>query len=106
MPNLYVDQGITFAARMVVHHENDDPVDLVYAKIGARFRKSVSSPVVYNFNVEKEDAANGTIILRLSKELTTALSAGRYVYSVDYTIDDECVAITQGQVVVSPRVTQ
>lgn len=104
--NLYLDQGLSFAARMVIHHQDDTPVDLTGATIRAQFRKSSTSTTVLFFNVDVEEQENGTIIISLTKEQTASLTPGRYIYACDYQIGDDCINFVKGQVIVSPRVTQ
>src|SRR4051812_297051 len=104
--NLYVDQGLSFAARMTIHHQDDTPVDLTGATIRAQYRKSSTSPLVFDIVAEIEDHLAGTVILSLTKEQTAAMSAGRYIYAGDYILGADCIRFVIGQIVVSPRVTQ
>ena len=104
--NLYIDQGVTFGCRLIVHYPDDTPVDLTGAIIRVQFRKTMTSPTVYSFTVVPESLIDGTILLTMSKTDTANLKDGRYIFDGDYEIGGNCYAFVKGTVTVYPRVTR
>lgn len=105
--SLYMDQGITFGSRVVIHYRNDTPVDLTDCDVAVTFRRSLTSPTAYTFDVVKEDAQNGVILLTMTAENTATIQAGRYVFDGEYTLPTgEKYSFVQGILTVYPRVTR
>jgi hypothetical protein len=91
---------------MIIHYNNDTPVDLTDAIIRVQFRRQVSSPTFYAFTVTKEYPLEGMILLTMDKDQTTLLKEGRYVFDGDYEINGQRISFVKGVVNVYARVTR
>ena len=105
--NLYIDQGTTFTSTVTVEDANDNLVNITNYTTRGQIRKAYSSTTATNFTTTITDAANGAFTIELSRTLTGAFSAGRYVYDVEVISPTGVVTrVVEGQVTVNARVTQ
>ena len=105
--NLYIDQGSEYSSIITVNNQNGTPINLTGATVAAQFRKSYNSSSFTNFTVTVHDALLGRIRLRLPADVSSAVSAGRYLYDIETTsINGEKRRVLEGIVVISPEITR
>lgn len=104
--NLFVDQGATFATKLVLNDANGVPVDLTGYSAAGQIRKHYTSSNSTSFSVSLS-ADTGSVVLSLTANSTANLVAGRYVYDVELTDTTGRISrIIEGIVTVSPNVTR
>jgi hypothetical protein len=104
--NLYIDQGTTFSLSVIVSDQNGDPKDLTDYTVAAQMRKSYYTSTAIDFTAEASIPEDGEVTISLTAEQTSAIKAGRYVYDIEITGDDQTLRILEGIVVVNPEVTK
>lgn len=90
--NLTVNQGSTFSIDFNLKDENNDYIDLTgYNAVGLFARNYYSTTTSYSLNAEIPVGSEtvGLVRLSLSAIETSALKAGRYVYTVNITNDTQ-----------------
>ena len=104
--NLFVDQGATFATKLVLNDADGVPVDLTGYTASGQIRKHYTSSNATSFTVSLT-ASTGSVVLSLSANATANLISGRYVYDVEMVDTSGNVSrIIEGIVTVSPNVTR
>ena len=104
--NLYIDQGTTFSTSLSVEDQYGEPKDLTDYTAAAQMRKSYYTNTAVNFNAEVSSPTDGEVTIYLSAEETSAIKAGRYVYDVEVTGENETLRVLEGIVVINPEVTK
>lgn len=104
--NLYIDQGTTFSLTITVSDQNGDVKDLSDYTAAAQMRKSYYTSSSTNFTASISSPLDGEVTISLTATQTSALKAGRYVYDIEVTSDEETLRILEGIVVVNPEVTK
>jgi hypothetical protein len=109
--DLFVDQGSNFSSTIAVTNTNNLATDLTGYSARGQVRKSYTSETATNFTAAIDsDPTTGIVTISLSPTQTGSLKAGRYVYDVEVFIDDSpettVLRISEGQVHITPRVTQ
>lgn len=104
--NLYIDQGTTFSTSLSVADQYGEPKDLTDYTAAAQMRKSYYTNTAVNFNAEISSPEDGEVTIYLSAEETSAIKAGRYVYDVEVTGENETLRVLEGIVVINPEVTK
>lgn len=106
--NLYIDQGSDYSSIITINNQNGTPVNLTGATVAAQFRKSYNSSSFTNFDVSVYNALAGQIRLRLSASVSSAVPAGRYLYDIETTSNNnnEKKRVLEGIVVLSPEITR
>lgn len=104
--NLYIDQGTTFSLSIVVNDQFGDPKDLSDYTAAAQMRKSYYSNTAIDFTAEVSFPLDGEVTISLTAEETSAIKAGRYVYDIEISSDEETLRVLEGIVVVNPEVTK
>ena len=104
--NLFIDQGATYATKLVLNDPNGAPVDLTGYSAAGQIRKHYTSSNAVSFSVSL-NANTGSVVLSLTANNTSSLAAGRYVYDVEMTDTAGRISrIIEGTVTVSPNVTR
>lgn len=104
--NLNIDQGATFNTQLVVTDADGDAVDLTGYTGAGQIRKHYTSSNSVSFSVSVSNTYS-TVSLSLTANVTSLLSAGRYVYDVELTSSTGIVTrVLEGIVSVSPNVTR
>lgn len=103
--NLVVDQGTSFEITINVTLDDGSEKDLTDYTVSSQIRKSYYTNTYTDFTTAKVDLT-GEITLSLTPTQTSALKAGRYVYDVEISSDEETVRIIEGIVTVTPEVTR
>lgn len=81
--NIVIEQGFDFSTTFVLSDAiTNGPLNMVGYGITAQIRKTYSSSLATTFTTSIVDTTNGVIKIELTKEQTTALKPGRYVYDV------------------------
>jgi hypothetical protein len=103
--NIVIDQGTTFNTSYVIHDSADQLVDFTGYTANSQMRKSYSSSNSYAFTVSLN--ANGEVGLSMSANLTSTITAGRYVYDVE--VENAAGVrsrVVEGIVTITPQVTR
>ena len=104
--NLYIDQGTTFSLSVIVGDINGDPKNLTNYTAAAQMRKSYYTNTAIDFNTNITLPLDGEVTISLSAEETSAIKAGRYVYDIELTGENETLRVLEGIVVINPEVTK
>jgi hypothetical protein len=104
--NIYIDQGTTFSLSLVVNDQSGDPKDLSDYTAAAQMRKSYYTNTSINFTTEVSLPLDGEVTISLTAAQTSAIKAGRYVYDIEITGEDETLRVLEGIVVINPEVTK
>ena len=108
LSNLSIDQGADYSAEVVVEDAAGNVANLTGYTVAGQIRKSYSSSTAVDFGATVSNATNGEITITLSNSVTNGMKAGRYVYDVEITktSSGEKTRVIEGQVTVTPGVTQ
>jgi hypothetical protein len=104
--NLYIDQGTTFSLSLLVDDQNGDSKDLTDYTVAAQMRKSYYTATAKNFDAEISSPLDGEITISLTAANSSGIKAGRYVYDIEISNDDETLRVLEGIVVINPEVTK
>lgn len=104
--NLYIDQGTTYSLSIIVSDQNGDPKDLTDYTVAAQMRKSYYTSSAIDFTATTSLPEEGEVTISLTAQETSAIKAGRYVYDIEITGDNQTLRILEGIVVVNPEVTK
>lgn len=104
--NIYIDQGTTFSMSVTVSDQNGDPKDLTNYTAASQMRKSYYTSASTDFTTVIQYPLDGTVTISLTAEETSALKAGRYVYDIEISSNEETLRILEGIVVINPEVTR
>jgi hypothetical protein len=85
---------------------NGDPKDLSDYTAAAQMRKSYFTNTAIDFTAEITLPEDGEVTISLTAEETSAIKAGRYVYDIEITGEDETLRVLEGIVVINPEVTK
>lgn len=103
--NLFIDQGATYATKLLLNDADGIPVNLTGYTASAQIRKHYASSNAVNFDVTLN--TTGNVILELSANTTANMVAGRYVYDVELVDTGGRVSrVIEGIVTISPNVTR
>ena len=105
--NILVDQGADYSASIDVTDNDGDNINLPGYSGAGQIRKSYSSTTAVNFTVTVASPATaGVLNISLSNSQTNAMKAGRYVYDVEITKAGVKTRVLEGQLEITPGVTQ
>jgi len=106
--DIFVDQGSSYFATIPVLKSNGLPLDLTNYMVRGQVRRNYTATTYTNFTSAITDAEGGIITVSLTPAQTAALKAGRHLFDIEvYTVGDQDVKrIAEGQMHVTPRVTQ
>ena len=104
--NLTVDQGTDFSSAIDVTDSDGDPVSLVGYTVAGQIRKHYNSSTKVDFVATVSNATAVIVSLSLSAATTNAMKAGRYVYDVEIDLNGTKTRVLEGQVEITPGVTQ
>ena len=108
LSNLSIDQGADYSAKVVVEDAAGNVANLTGYTVAGQIRKSYTSSTAINFGATVSNATAGEITITLANSVTNGMKAGRYVYDVEITktSSGEKTRVIEGQVTVTPGVTQ
>ena len=109
--DIFVDQGSNFSDTIKVTNTNQAATDLTGYSARGEIRKSPTASLAATITAEIDsDPTTGVVTISLTPSQTSSLKAGRYAYDVEVYIDDSpetsVLRISEGQIHVTPRVTQ
>lgn len=104
--NLVIDQGTTFTSSFLVNDDDGNAVDLSAYTARSQLRKHYTSSNSTSFTVTAN--STGYVTLTLTANVTTSLSAGRYLYDVELITPatNAVTRIIEGMITVTPEVTR
>lgn len=98
--NIVIEKGTDFSTTFKLK-ENGSPVNLGICTITSKMRKHYDALTSYNFTVTKlTPHTSGVIRVGMSTEITSTLSAGRYVYDVLLNTSGVTSKVIEGTVIV------
>lgn len=104
--NIVIDQGTDFETSVELTDTNGAQLDLTGMTAASQIRKHHTSSNSTAFSTTLANST-GTLILSLNNAVTSALSAGRFVYDVELTDSTSKKSrILEGIVTVTPEVTR
>lgn len=104
--NLTIDQGSNFSSTVTVEDQSGLTFNLTSYTARGQIRRSYSSTSYTPFSASIPNPANGKIEISLTSTQTAALKPGRYVYDIEIVQGNLVNRVIEGQVEVTPRVTQ
>ncbi len=109
--DIFVDQGSNFSTTVEVVGNNGAPTDLTGYSARGEVRRSYTASLATTFTAAIDsDPTTGIVTISLGPDQTGSLKSGRYLYDVEIYIDNSpettVLRISEGQVHVTPRVTQ
>jgi hypothetical protein len=106
--NLIIDQGTDFSTTITMQGNNGAAYDLTGYTANGHIRKHYTSETAYPLTCSiSSPASTGKITLSLSRSITSAMEAGRYVYDVEITsATDTVTRLIEGIVTITPEVTR
>ncbi len=91
---------------LIVNDQFGDPKDLNDYTAAAQMRKSYYTSTAIDFTADVTLPDDGEVTISLTAEETSAIKAGRYVYDIEISSDEETLRVLEGIVVVNPEVTK
>jgi hypothetical protein len=104
--NLYIDQGTTFSLSVEVSGQSGDPKNLSDYTAAAQMRKSYYTNAHVDFTTEITLPLDGEVTISLTAAESSQLKAGRYVYDIEISSEEETLRVLEGIVVINPEVTK
>ena len=105
--DLIIDQGSTFNLLLEIQDVNSASLDLTGMTFASQAREAYDSPnISFAFTCSVPEPTSGQFYLNLPAEVSTATSAGRYVYDIEMTSGSVVTRIVQGTVDITPEVTR
>jgi len=104
--NLTIDQGSNFSSTVTVEDQDGLTFNLTSYTARGQIRKSYSSTSYTPFATTIPSPSSGKIEISLTSTQTAALKPGRYVYDIEIVQGNLVNRVIEGQIEVTPRVTQ
>ena len=107
LANLFIDQGTDFSITVDVTDSNGAVLNMTGYSSAGQIRKTYESSTVSATFTTSISAVAGQVTLSLTDTVTSALSAGRYVYDLNVTSSGGVTTrVVEGQAIVTPGVTR
>jgi hypothetical protein len=106
--NIVIDQGTDFSAVIDVSDAENEVYNLSGFTVAAQMRKNYASLIAVTF-VASHNGSLGQIFLELSKNITSDLELGRYLYDVEITGNNgegSTIRVVEGIATVTPGITR
>lgn len=104
--NIVIDQGADFEVAINITDANTTPISLEGYTGQAQLRKYFTSSRVYDFDV-RVVPETGEVVLAMSAETSSAITAGRYLYDCIIVAEDGTISrIVEGIVTINPKITR
>lgn len=105
---LNLDQGTTFETTIDLTNDDGTAINVAGYSFSSQIRKSYySSNATANISTAVLDEANGKIQLSITSANTANIKAGRYLYDLKMTTDENVTSrVIEGIITVSPQVTR
>lgn len=106
--NILVHQGADFVTNITVEEDTTDAFSLEGFILKGQIRKTWSSSISYDIDLEILDAQQGIIEFLITKEETLKMKPGRYLYDVYAQSPNESrtYKLIEGIITLEPRVTR
>lgn len=107
--NIIIDQGADFSTSLTVKKDDGTATNLTGYTAAGQIRKHYASAnATAAFTIVFDvDPTTGILAIELSKTVTNAIEAGRYVYDVELTSSgDKTTRLVEGIATVTPQVTK
>jgi len=106
--NIVIDQGADFSTTITVSDDADAPVDLTGYTGSGQIRKHYTSNTAIDLDVTFDSPrSSGKVTIGLSRSVSSAMEAGRYVYDVEITsAADVRSRLVEGIATITPEVTR
>jgi hypothetical protein len=106
--NIVIDQGADFSTTVTVTDDAGDAVNLTGYTASGQIRKHYTSNTSIDFSISfGSPRTSGTVTLALSRDVTSAIESGRYVYDVEITSSANTRSrLVEGIATVTPEVTR
>jgi hypothetical protein len=107
LANLFIDQGTDFSITVDVSDSAGAVLDMTGSSAAGQIRKTYESSTVSATFTTSINASGGQVTLSLTDTVTSAISAGRYVYDLNVTSSGgQTTRVVEGQAIVTPGVTR
>jgi len=105
--NIVIDQGTDFEALIDIQTPDEQPFDLRDWTSKSQMRKTYASSTAYDFDVS-DNGIFGQIAMKMSKDITSDLEPGRYLYDIEITSisGGTTQRVVEGIVTVTPGITR
>ena len=104
--NLVLEQGTDFESVFTIYNENGTKLNLTNYSGVSVIKKSPYSSTSYPFTLSFPNRINGQVKVYMSKNNTSQIEGGRYVYDVVLTSPNNYTRrVVQGSVLVIPGVS-
>lgn len=106
--NIVIDQGADFSTTVTVTDDAGAAVDLAGYTASGQIRKHYTSNTATNFTTSfGSPRSSGQITISLSRDVTSSIEAGRYVYDVEITSSANTRSrLIEGIATITPEVTR
>ena len=103
---IQMDQGTDFVAQIDLNSYQGVPYDLSDSTLIAKMKKSWMSTAFHEFDAYVLDAANGSLIIEMTWDKTSAIDPGRYLYDIIATDSaNRRMRVIEGVVHVTPGIS-
>ena len=107
LANLFIDQGTDFSITVDVSDSAGAVLDMTGYSAAGQIRKTYESSTVSATFTTSINESGGQVTLSLTDTVTSAISAGRYVYDLNVTSSGgQTTRVVEGQAIVTPGVTR
>lgn len=104
--NIYIDQGSSFSSNIDMTNDDGSAFDLNGYSGAGQIRTAYLAEAAVDFAITL-DIVNSRIVFSLTKEQTSGMKAGRYVYDIVISnIDGKATRVVEGILVINPSVTR
>lgn len=104
---IQIDQGATFNTTLLIKDSNGNPIDLGDYTYSSQMRKSYYTSNSISFSCDSPNPNTGNLTISLTKEETTNLTPGTYVFDVVlYDTTNVASRLIEGVILVAPGVTK
>ena len=105
--NLFLDQGTTFSANILVADNTGSARDISDYTARSQFRRSVESANATSFIATIPVGTDGIVRLQLTPSTSSNVRFGRYLYDVEIENSANVVErIAEGVLTISPEITK
>lgn len=107
--DIVIQQGADFSRVISIKDADDVAVDIRNDSFAGQIRKkhtSDTSSVAFSTGYIPGTDADNQIRITLTNTQTAALSAGEYVYDVEWTRSGKVIRLIEGKAIVTPEVTR
>jgi hypothetical protein len=105
--NLFLDQGTTFSANILVRDSSGSARDLSDFTARSQFRRSIESSNSTSFTATIPVGTDGIVRLQLDPHSSSNVRYGRYFYDVEIENSANVVErVAEGVLTISPEITR